>query len=401
MRSQTKNIILAVVVVGIVGAVWYLESKKPGSTLGPAQDVTVATTTAPLPGAPSGVGTTTSNAASIAAEVLAAARRKDVAAKAAVYPKAKELLDPTGFINTPPFRLSDYAGKKVILLDFWTYSCINCIRTLPYLKAWYAKYKDEGLLVVGIHTPEFEFEKDIGNVEKAVASFGITYPVVLDSNYGTWSAYGNQYWPHEYLIDIDGFVVHDHIGEGGYAETEKAIQDALNNRSVELGQSVTVDTSIVTPQDVIPMNGALVQSPETYFGSNRNQYLGNGTQGQNGIQNLLIPLATAGNTLYLDGPWNFTPEYAETTGESARIIYKYSAKNVYFVASSANGVGIKVTIDGKAPGALAGSDIKADGTGMIKDNRLYNLIQGSEYGEHTIEIDVTGKGLDAFTFTFG
>ena len=156
--------------------------------------------------------------------------------KQAGYPPAIEIADPTGFINaSSSFRLANLIGKDVILLDFWTYSCINCIRTIPYLNAWYQRYHDQGLEIVGIHTPEFDFEKDISNVQAAIMKFGIQYPVVLDSNYGTWTAYGNLYWPHEYLIDMAGYIVHDQIGEGNYSETEQEIQKLLAERSAILG----------------------------------------------------------------------------------------------------------------------------------------------------------------------
>src|SRR3989344_6905350 len=140
--------------------------------------------------------------------------------KAKQYVSAKEISTPDGFINTDAISIANLIGKNVILIDFWTYSCINCQRTLPYLNAWYEKYADQGLEIIGIHTPEFDFEKEYANVEKAIEKFGIKYPVVLDNDYSTWQAYKNQYWPRKYLIDIDGFVVYDHIGEGGYDETE-------------------------------------------------------------------------------------------------------------------------------------------------------------------------------------
>ncbi len=166
--------------------------------------------------------------------------KERVMAKSQLYPKAPELVHPSGFVNTDgkPITLAQYKGKKVVLIDVWTYSCINCQRTLPYVKAWYDKYKDQGLEIVGLHTPEFSFEKVQKNVEDAVKRDGITYPVVLDNDYATWNAYGNQYWPRKYLVDIDGFIVYDHIGEGNYDETEKAIQKALGDRAQALGVSL-------------------------------------------------------------------------------------------------------------------------------------------------------------------
>lgn len=164
---------------------------------------------------------------------------------------AKEFVSPTGFINTDSFTLSSLIGKKVILLDFWTYSCINCQRTIPYLNAWYAKYKDKGLVIVGVHTPEFNFEKDINNVRAAVQKFGIQYPVVLDSNMGTWNAYQSQYWPNEYLIDLQGNIIDNHAGEGDYDVTERAIQKALN-----------ITGPLTTPSGVVSVDFDQIQSPE-------------------------------------------------------------------------------------------------------------------------------------------
>ena len=159
-------------------------------------------------------GTGGSSATSASSAAIAASRASIIAQKELEYPMAKEFVDPTGFINSAPFTLSSLVGKKVVLIDFWTYSCINCVRTIPYLNAWYAKYKNEGLEIVGVHTPEFDFEKDYSNVAAAVQQLGIQYPVVLDSNMGTWDAYQNIYWPADYLIDIDGFIPYTSVGEG-------------------------------------------------------------------------------------------------------------------------------------------------------------------------------------------
>lgn len=379
MPNKVKPFLLTLAVIFIVGTIWYLEATKPITT--PAQSLVVyATTTA-------STATSTSRAAIIAQ-------------KAKQYQPGIELADPTGFINTGPFKLADLVGKKVILIDFWTYSCINCIRTIPYLNAWYAKYKDYGLVIVGIHSPEFDFEKSYDNVNAAVKKFGIQYPVVLDSNHGTWNAYQNQYWPNEYLIDIDGFIVDQHAGEGNYAETEAAIQATLKERAQVLGLNIQIPGGTVSPTSTIAIDFSQVQSPETYFGSNRNQYLGNGAQGATGVQTLTVPSNIAPNTLYLGGTWDFQSEYAENQG-MAKVLFDYSAKNVYLVASSQAGATIKILLDGKPLGAEAGADVASDGTAHIQANRLYQLIRGTRYGEHTIEIDVESGSLDAYTFTFG
>lgn len=393
MNSKNRNIVLVVVLVVIVGAIWYLQSNKPVYNAADVKDIVVddATTTPE-----NGVmvdehdSTTMPTSTPVVAPVKPAADRTAIRAeKAKGYPRAKEFVNPDGFINTPAFKLSSIVGKKVVLIDFWTYSCINCQRTTPYLNAWYQKYKNLGLEIVGVHTPEFDFEKIYSNVSKGTADLGIKYPVVMDSAMGTWNAYQNQYWPREYLVDIDGFIVHDKIGEGAYDESERAIQKALQERSDALGLNLKIPTSIVNPADVISMDTSKIQSPETYFGSNRNEYLSNGQRQVAGTQTLTIPTQTSVNALYLGGTWDFKPEYAETKGP-AKIKFIYNAKNVYFVASSKNGSQLKVYQDGKLVNTVS-----------VKDNTLYTLIKGPEYGAHTLEIDVDGAGLDAFTFTFG
>jgi thiol-disulfide isomerase/thioredoxin len=376
MNKSTKNTILAIVVCVIVLSIWFLESEKPKIVSQPADII---------------LNNNTNAENKISTPNTAVSDRSAIRSqKAKEYPRAKELTDPTGFINSAPFKLSDIVGKKVVLIDFWTYSCINCVRTIPYLNAWYAKYKDLGLEIVGVHTPEFDFEKDYNNVSKAVLQLGIKYPVVLDSNMGTWNAYQNIYWPAEYLIDIDGFIVHNSIGEGSYAETEQAIQKALQERNSALGITTQIPTSIVNPSDVIAIDQSGVQSPETYFGSARNEYLGNGKQNVSGTQTLSIPGNIQQDTLYLDGTWNFQDQYAENTSNTSKITYEYNAKNVYMVANSTNGVPIKIFQDGKLVNTIT-----------VQGNKLYNLIQGSNYGEHILQIEVDGAGLQAYTFTFG
>lgn len=325
-----------------------------------------------------------------------------IRAKAAAYTLAPEITNPSGFVNTDgqPITFGQFKDKKVVLVDFWTYSCINCQRTLPYLKAWYDKYHDQGLEIVSIHTPEFGFEKVQANVEKAVKDDGLKYPVVLDNDYGTWNAFGNQFWPRKYLIDIDGYIVYDHAGEGAYDITEKAIQKALAERADILGVGAT-PTGIVAPKDVTVPDMNKVGSPETYFGSARNEYLGNGAPGISGLQTLILPGSTILNTLYLSGMWQFSPEFAENKAAGAKIVYKYKAKEVYFVASSIAGATVKILVDGKPVGSSAGADVSTDGTMKVKDNRLYKIIKGTDYDEHTLEIDVGSGMLQAYTFTFG
>jgi thiol-disulfide isomerase/thioredoxin len=301
-------------------------------------------------------------------------------------PKAPEIVNPSGFINTDgkPITLSQFKGKKVVLLDVWTYSCINCQRTLPYVESWYEKYKDDGLVVIGLHTPEFAFEKVKSNVEEATKKYGLTYPIVMDNDYSTWTAFGNQYWPRKYLINSEGEIIYDHIGEGNYKETEIAIQHALS----ELNNK-NINEEMTLPQNTISFDPGRVESPETYFGAGRNEYFGNGKAGSLGVQNLHLPMITGLNRFYLEGSWDFSSEFA-TSETNGKIIYKYNAKNVYMVGSgNISGVTVTILKDGKFYKEL-----------QVKGNQLYTVIEGSEYGQHTLEID-TAPGLNVFTFTFG
>ncbi len=316
------------------------------------------------------------------------------------YKKYVELVNPSDFVNTgdQPIKISDYVGKKVILLDVMTYSCINCQRTFPYAVAWYDKYKDDGLIIIGIHTPEFAFEKDKHNVEKAMQQFGITFPIVLDNDYGTWNAYGNKYWPRKYLIDIDGNIVYDHIGEGAYDETEQKIRELLEERAMVLGEGEKVDMGSLAI-DSVEKTTVEAGSPETYFGSARNLYLGNGTPGRSGTMDFTIPQIQKLNTLYLGGTWTLEPEFA-TAEEGSNLKYVYDSKAVYLVASAKDGATLELWQDGKKV-STATADVGSDGTVNIKDSRLYQLIDNSKAGIHTLEIKVIKGKVDFFTFTFG
>ncbi|MBU2220836.1 redoxin family protein [Patescibacteria group bacterium] len=306
-----------------------------------------------------------------------------------------EIADPAGFVNSEEFTIGEYIGKKVVLIDFMTYSCINCQRTFPYVNAWYEKYEDDGLIVIGIHTPEFAFEKDIRNVREAMQRFGIKYPVVLDNNYGTWRAYENQYWPRKYLIDIHGNIVYDHIGEGAYEETEAKIRELLKERAEFLNEEINLG-GVTT---VNAKKATKVQSPETYFGASRNEYLGNGVRGSVGERAYTLPQDPKGNTLYLGGTWKTAPEYTESVTESS-VLYRYSAGAVYLVANAASPIVVEVWQDGKLLTEGAGSDVK-NGQVTITESRLYDLVNNVTPGEHVLELRVKDAGVQFFAFTFG
>ena len=366
MTPLRRNITLGVVIILIGASVWYLQSIQ--SRHMPASS-----------SAPVAIQNTASDD-----------RAAVIAEKAKKYPRASEITNPSGFINTDAFHIQDLIGKKVILIDFWTYSCINCQRTMPYVNAWYDAYQDQGLEIIGVHTPEFQFEHDSNNVKAAMQKFGIKYPVVLDNNYGTWNAYQNLYWPRKYLIDIDGFIVYDHAGEGAYEEAEKAIQDALKERAQVLGEQANIASGMANPKNVVDVDAAKVGSPETYFGSARNQNFGNGMQYKAGVQSFALPSATKENSFYLDGTWNIQKEYAQNTTPNASITYTYRAKHVYFVAGATAPTAVQVYRDGVFVKTIT-----------AQANQLYSLIDEEQPGAHTLKLNIETPGLQAFTFTFG
>jgi len=325
--------------------------------------------------------------------------------------KYVEIKNPADFVNSAPFRLADYVGKKVILIDFIDYSCINCERTFPFLNDWYAKYKDQGFIVVAIHTPEFSFEKIKSNVQMAADMFGLKFPIVMDNDYSTWNAYGNEYWPHKYLIDIHGRVVYDHIGEGNDDVTEGKIVQLLNERKQFLNEPgiVTYGKSAVA-ESVIQ-----TESPETYFGALRNEYFGNGESGLTGTNMYTIPQVLTPNKFYLGGAWNIQNEYAQTAADmtdspqhtSSQLSYIFTASKMYIIASLADGSSMtsataQVLIDGKPiPAQWVGSDVSSTAILKIDQSRLYSLYSNPVMGRHRIDIIFNKPGVRVFTFTFG
>ena len=311
-----------------------------------------------------------------------------------------EIVEPTGFVNTDgePVTISQYVGEKVILLDIMTYSCINCQRTFPYVTGWYEKYQDDGLIVIGIHTPEFAFEREIENVERAMQQHGITFPVVLDNEYATWRAYGNRFWPRKYLIDIHGNIVYDHIGEGAYEETETKIQELLLERAQVLGEDTSgLNTSLLS--DTIENNRSQASSPETYFGAKRNKYLANGEPHTLGVQEYSVPEELELNKLYLHGVWDITEEAAASV-TNASVFYKYKGKHVFIVAESDNGGRFEVWQDGELVSEQAGDSIE-NGSVYVGASSLYKLIRNSEPEEHVLELRVIEGNVSFFAFTFG
>ena len=338
--------------------------------------------------------------------------------------KAPEFAQISGYINTPamPLTLSALKGK-VVLVDFWTYSCINCIRTIPHLNDWNRKYADNGLVIVGVHSPEFEFEKNYDNVKAAVQRLGITYPVVLDSNHGTWNAYGNQYWPRDYLIDSQGYIRDNHIGEGGYDQTEKTIQLLLAERAAHMGMKeisfTTKSTAEIKPRSMQFVDLNQPTTPEIYLGYDKARAPIGNPEGFKPDQTISysIPPNTSfkPSIVYLQGNWKNNPDNMELQSDSGRIALIYYAKSVNVVAGgkgegtvyndNESGAGRhgKATVSSTANvlNDSLGLDLSQNGSFQIDGQRLYNLVMHNDYNVHSIVIDVKGKGFQLYTFTFG
>ena len=324
------------------------------------------------------------------------------------FKKAKDFTKISEYINTKPISFDDVLKDKVVLVDFWTYSCINCIRTIPHLNEWYDKYSDKGLVIVGIHTPEFDFEKNSDNVKSAVQKFGIKYPVLQDNDKEIWNEYENRYWPRKYLVDDEGYIRYDHIGEGAYQETEKVIQALLSERATHLGiKSINFNNiqnnnngSKFEYQDV---NFSKIQSPELYFGYElaRTPLGNNESFKPNQSVLYILPENTAikPNIIYLEGKWKNNPDNMELQSNNGNIILKYNSKSVNIVAGGNGNFTVKQ--DRNLIKNDLSKDSSSDGKFLIDGQRLYNLVTNKEYGEHTIEIDVKGKGFQIYTFTFG
>ncbi len=309
------------------------------------------------------------------------------------------------WLNSPALTTAGLRGK-VVLVDFWTYSCINCLRAMPYVKAWAEKYKDQGLVVVGVHAPEFAFERDAANVAKAVRDLGITYPVAIDNNYAIWRAFQNRYWPAHYLIDAQGRMRYRHFGEGNYAESERAIQQLLR----EAGTAATpVQDGLaqVAAQGVHqPADPGTVRSHETYLGYERAEHFASAeaaVRDQAAIYT--APTRPALNAWGLAGQWTVGAERATLAGGTGRIVYRFQARDLHLVLGPGAGgkpVRFKVTVDGQAPGEAHGVDVAADGTGTVTDQRLYQLVrQGGDVRERTFSIEFLDAPVDAYAFTFG
>jgi len=316
------------------------------------------------------------------------------------FRKAPNLVGIADYINSAPEQLSKDIEGKVVLYDIWTYSCINCIRTLPYVTAWNEKYADEGLLIIGIHSPEFEFEKDIKNVQMAVDKHGITYPVVLDNEKQTWKAFENRYWPRKYIADHEGYIRYDHIGEGAYQKTEEVIQQLLQERSLSLGMQTASAESFV---EIEEFQHTSFRTPELYFGykfaQGRNQ-LGSpeGFSPGNDVT-YSIPKDLQQHYFYLDGTWQNLQGSMKLISNSGSIVLPYHAKEVNIVTGSEGK--LEILLDEKPISvSYAGKDVVL-GTVNVQGPDLYNIVTSGDPASHILRINVSKPGFEIFTFTFG
>jgi cytochrome c biogenesis protein CcdA/thiol-disulfide isomerase/thioredoxin len=307
------------------------------------------------------------------------------------------------WLNSPALKTKELRGK-VVVVDFWTYSCINCLRSVPYVEAWSEKYKNDGLVVIGVHTPEFAFEKDKGNVTKAVQDLKITYPVAIDSDYAIWKAFNNQYWPAHYFIDAQGNIRYHHFGEGKYAESEEVIQQLLKEKNAGLKTSGFVQVNASGSQAAADVND--VQSPETYIGYSRQKsYVSPEKIKQDSDAVYTAPARLHVNDWGLAGKWKVSDEHATLSAAPGKIIFRFHARDLHLVLGPGkNGkpIRFRVLLDGAPPQDDHGVDIDGKGDGTVKEYRLYQLIrQKGKVEDRTFEIEFLDPGVQAFAFTFG
>lgn len=304
----------------------------------------------------------------------------------AANPKTYEISGIDKWFNSKPLQKADLAGK-IVLVDFWTYSCINCIRGLPHLIELDKKYRDSGLVVIGVHTPEFDFEKNYANIEKSIKRYGIKYPVAVDNSMKTWNNFDNHYWPAQYLINKDGKLVYYHFGESDADILENKVASLINS---DLKPSAKKNTAGQFSQSN--------QTPEIYLGSERSQ--GNVNQTESSFK---FPDIIPKNSWALQGKWKIRNQFAESENNHDAIKINFTAKKVFLVMSSVSGKSIKVKIllDGKEIEAADYGDDVVAGEVAVKDSRLYNLVNLQKKESGILELEVVGKGLRAYAFTFG
>ena len=309
----------------------------------------------------------------------------------------------TGWLNSPPLTADELRGK-VVLVSFWTYTCINWLRQLPYLRAWADRYAGQGLVVVGVHTPEFGFERTVGNIERAVQEMRIGYPVAIDSGYAVWDAFDNHYWPALYFADAEGQIRHHHYGEGEYRQSEMVIQQLL----AEAGSGDTGhDLVSVDPRGAeVSADWGTLRSPETYTGYGRTENFASPGGVVPGKSHLYaIPERLRLNEWALAGDWTTEDEVSTLNTAGGQIAYRFQARDVNLVmgpAAPGTPVRFRVLIDGQPPAADHGTDTDENGSGVLSEQRLYQLVrQHGHVTERTFQITFLDPGAAAYSFTFG
>jgi cytochrome c biogenesis protein CcdA/thiol-disulfide isomerase/thioredoxin len=314
-----------------------------------------------------------------------------------------ELKGAVLWLNSPPLTREQLRGK-VVLVDFWTYSCINCLRALPYVEAWAQKYKDHGLVVIGVHAPEFAFEKVPDNVRRAVHDLGVTYPVALDNNLVIWQAFDNQYWPAHYFIDAQGRIRHHHFGEGEYDQSERVIQQLLREAGTSNVPGGIVDPHAQGVQAAAPPLEAAT-SPETYVGYGRGANFAAGAVHPDQPANYETPFALQPSQWGFTGRWTIGEEMSALQAAGGKVTFRFHARDLHLVLGpGADGkpVRFKVTLDGHSPAADHGMDTDVDGNGTVTNQRLYQLLRvNGPVGDHTFVIQFLDPGVQAYAFTFG
>jgi thiol-disulfide isomerase/thioredoxin len=353
------------------------------------------------------------NTAKAEDSLIGAFRPRNVAAQATLqrgfhssFGDEGEMPDLDGaiaWLNSVPLSRTSLRGK-VVLVDFWTYTCINSLHPLPYVKSWAAKYKDAGLVVIGVHTPEFSFEHEPMNVENAVRHLNLTYPVAIDSNYKIWQSFNNQYWPAQYLVDATGRIRFHHFGEGDYGNIERVIQELLKESGATALASDTTNVSAVGIEAA--PDWADGRSPETYIGYRQAQNFASPERvHKDSIQVYSAPAKPSLNQWGLSGSWNVNGESAVLQAVPGKIVFRFHSRDLNLVlapAKDGKSVRFKVTLDGSAPGENCGVDTAPDGSGEIREPRLYQLIrQKGPIVDRTFEIEFLDPGVQALDFTFG
>jgi len=314
-----------------------------------------------------------------------------------------ELDGATEWLNTPPLTTTSLRGK-VVLIDFWTYTCINWLRTAPYIRAWSEKYQDQGLVVIGVHSPEFEFEKDLATVRRMVGDLKVGFPVAVDSDHRIWRAFNNRYWPAVYFVDAEGRIRYHQFGEGGYAEAELVIQQLLKEAGatgIPSGLVSAAGTGVEAAPDWDNL-----QSPENYLGLDRTQgFSSPGAVGSNKPRSYAAPAQLRLNQWALVGEWAMRDDAAELRAAGGRIVYRFHARDLHLVLkppAPGKPARFRIRLDGQPPGAAHGADVDGEGNGSVTEPRLYQLIrQPGAIEDRLFEIEFLDPGVEAYAFTFG